>query len=42
MILVAINAIGQLFLIPVQPWWSLIVLALDILMIYALAVHGAS
>ena len=39
-ILVALNAIGQLFLLPVQPWWSLIVLTLDILVIYALTVHG--
>ncbi|MGN6125683.1 MAG: DUF7144 family membrane protein [Humibacter sp.] len=39
-ILVILNAIGQLFLLPVQPWWSLIVLALDIVVIYALTVHG--
>ena len=39
-ILVALNALGQLFLLPVQPWWSLIVLTLDILVIYALTVHG--
>ena len=39
-ILVIINAIGQLFLLPVQPWWSLIVLTLDFLVIYALTVHG--
>jgi len=39
-ILVGINAVGQLFLIPVQPWWSLIVLTLDVVVIYALTVHG--
>ncbi|KRE22359.1 hypothetical protein [Agromyces sp. Soil535] len=39
-ILAAINGIGHLALIPVQPWWSLIVLALDVLVIYALTVHG--
>lgn len=39
-ILVALNAFGQLALLPVQPWWSLIVLTLDILVIYALTVHG--
>ena len=39
-ILVVINALGQLALLPVQPWWSLIVLALDIFVIYALTVHG--
>lgn len=39
-ILAVLNAIGQLFLLPVQPWWSLIVIALDVLVIYALTVHG--
>lgn len=39
-ILVAINAIGQVTLIAVQPWLSLAVLALDVLVIYALTVHG--
>ncbi|WP_194396916.1 DUF7144 family membrane protein [Microbacterium atlanticum] len=39
-ILVALNAIGQLTLIAAQPWLSLAVLALDILVIYALTVHG--
>ncbi len=39
-ILVIINAIGQLFLLPAQPWWSLIVLTLDFLVIFALTVHG--
>ena len=27
-------------LLPVQPWWSFIVLALDIFVLYALTVHG--
>ena len=39
-ILISINAISQLALLGVQPWWSLIVIALDILVIYALTVHG--
>ncbi|GAA1782205.1 DUF7144 family membrane protein [Agromyces lapidis] len=39
-ILAIVNAIGQLFLLPSQPWWSLIVIVLDILVIYALTVHG--
>ena len=39
-ILVILNAIGQLLLVPAQPWWSLIVIAIDILIIYALIVHG--
>jgi len=39
-ILVIINAVGQLSLLSVQPWWSLAILAVDILVIYALTVHG--
>lgn len=39
-IVVAINAISQLAFIGVQPWWSLTVIALDVVVIYALTVHG--
>jgi len=39
-ILVALNALAQLTLIAAQPWLSLAVLAIDILVIYALTVHG--
>ncbi|WP_395244381.1 hypothetical protein ACGGZK_00840 [Agromyces sp. MMS24-K17] len=39
-ILVLLNAIGQLYLLPAQPWWSLIVITLDIFIVYALTVHG--
>ncbi len=39
-VLVVLSAIGQLLLIPAQPWWSLIVIAIDVLVIYALIVHG--
>ena len=39
-ILVILNAVGQLTLIDVQPWWSLSILAVDILVLYALTVHG--
>ncbi|MFE5410759.1 hypothetical protein [Microbacterium sp. NPDC056569] len=39
-VLVAINAIGQLSLISVQPWLSLALLAIDVVVIYALTVHG--
>jgi uncharacterized membrane protein len=27
-------------LIPVQPWWSFIVIAIDVLIIYAIIAHG--
>lgn len=39
-ILVALNAISQFAFIGVQPWWSLIAIALDVVVIYALTVHG--
>ena len=39
-ILAILSAIGQLMLVPAQPWWALIVIAIDILVIYALTVHG--
>jgi len=39
-ILAILNAIGQLFMIPAQPWLSIILIVLDILVIYALTVHG--
>ncbi len=39
-VLAVLNAIGALLLIPAQPWWSVIVIAIDILVIYALIVHG--
>jgi hypothetical protein len=39
-VLVALNALLQLSLLPVQPWWSLILLAVDLIVVYALIVHG--
>lgn len=39
-ILASLSAIAQLLLIPVQPWWALIIIAVDILVIYALTAHG--
>ncbi|MET0828611.1 MAG: hypothetical protein ABWY26_03765 [Microbacterium sp.] len=36
----SLSAIGQLFLVPAQPWWALIVIAIDILIIYAITAHG--
>jgi len=39
-VVAVLSAVGQLLLIPAQPWWSLIVIAIDILVIYALIVHG--
>ncbi|MGW0805731.1 DUF7144 family membrane protein [Nonomuraea sp. NPDC002799] len=39
-ILVMLNAMTQLAWISVNPWWSLAVIALDVLVLYALIVHG--
>ncbi len=39
-VVAGLSAIGQLLLIPAQPWWSLIVIAVDVLVIYAITTHG--
>jgi hypothetical protein len=39
-VLVALNAIGQLTFITVFPWWSVLVIAIDLVVLYALIVHG--
>ena len=36
----SLNAIAQMLFISAYPWWSLAILALDVLVIYGLAVHG--
>ena len=37
-----VNAIGQLFFLPAFPLWAMSMFAIDILIIYALAVYGGS
>jgi len=39
-ILASLNFIGQFAFIGVYPWWSVTAMILDILVIYALTVHG--
>ena len=39
-ILAGLSAVGQLLLLPAQPWWSVIVIAINVLIIYALTAHG--
>lgn len=39
LVLVILSAIVQMLLVPVQPWWSFIVIATDVLVIYALLAH---
>ena len=36
----ALNAIAQMLFFPAYPFWSLSLFALDVLVIYALVVHG--
>ena len=38
--LAMISMFVQMLLIPVQPWWSVIVIAVNLLIIYALVAHG--
>ncbi|QIG40942.1 hypothetical protein G5T42_16895 [Microbacterium sp. 4R-513] len=39
-IVVGLNAISQLTLLPYQPLWALLIIGLDLLVIYAVVVHG--
>jgi hypothetical protein len=39
-ILAVVSAVIQMMLIPAQPWWAMIVIAMDVLIIYALTAHG--
>jgi hypothetical protein len=36
----ALNAVGQMLVVQASPLWSLVLFALDVLVIYGLAVHG--
>jgi hypothetical protein len=37
-----LNAIGQLMFVPAYPWWGVAMFAVDILIIYGLAVYGGA
>jgi hypothetical protein len=39
-VLGVISSIVQMILLPLQPWWALIVIAINITIIYALVVRG--
>lgn len=39
-VLAIISAVAQMLLVPVQPWWSFIVIAIDVTIIYALVARG--
>ena len=36
-----LNAIGQMFIIPAYPFWSLVIIAVDIVALYALCAYGS-
>ena len=35
-----LSAMGALTMVDVYPWWSLILIAIDVMIIYAITVHG--
>ena len=39
-IVAILNALAQLTIMPSYPFWALIIIALDVIVIYALVVHG--
>jgi hypothetical protein len=39
-IMAVLSAIANMAFIAAYPWWSIIIIALDVIVIYALAVHG--
>ncbi|HMG31339.1 MAG TPA: hypothetical protein VK585_14595 [Jiangellaceae bacterium] len=39
-VVVILNLLAQLTVIGIYPWWATIVIILDVLVIYALVVHG--
>jgi hypothetical protein len=39
-VIAAISAISHLMSLPAQPWWSIVVVAIDLLIIFAVTVHG--
>jgi hypothetical protein len=38
-IMAGLSAIGQMAFMSAYPWWSLLIIAIDVLVIYGLAVH---
>jgi len=38
---VGLNALGQMFFIPAYPFWSLTIIALDVVALWALCVYGS-
>jgi len=39
-ILAILSMVGQLLLVPVQPWWSFILISIDFFILYSVIAHG--
>ena len=39
-VIAAVSAVANFVWIPYQPWWSLIVILFDVLVIWAVTAHG--
>ena len=35
-----VNLLAQFVSLPITPWWSLVAIALDLVILWALTVHG--
>ena len=40
-LLVGLNAINQMFVIPAYPFWSLTIIAMDVVALYGLCAYGS-
>jgi hypothetical protein len=40
-LLVGLNAISQMFVIPAYPFWSLTIIAMDVVALYGLCAYGS-
>ena len=40
-VLVGLNAIDQMFFIPAYPFWSLTIIAMDVVALYGLCAYGS-
>ena len=38
---IALNAIDQMFFIPAYPFWSILIIAMDVIALYGLCVYGS-
>lgn len=39
-VVASVSVVSHLMSLPAQPWWSIVMVAVDILVIYAITVHG--